>query len=111
MQQHLTVPARIDVRVLETLSAWMASHATGIAGRFAHDSGTVKAVARLIGRHIENILTYLRIPITNAASELVNSKIQWVKYQARGFLNEARFMRSILFHCGGLDLCPTHTSS
>jgi transposase len=75
--------------------------------RFRH----MKAVAQLIARHIDNILTYLRIPITNAASESVNSKIQWVKYQARGFRNEARFMRSILFHCGGLDLCPTHPNS
>lgn len=71
----------------------------------------MKDVALLLARHIENILTYLRIPITNAASEAVNSKIQWFKYQARGFRNEARFMRSILFHCGGLDLRPTHTSS
>lgn len=78
-----------------------------IRSRFRH----MKDVARLIARHIENILTYLRIPITNAASESVNSKIQWFKYQARGFRNEARFMRAILFHCGGLELCPTHPSS
>lgn len=78
-----------------------------IRSRFRH----MKDVARLIARHIENILTYLRIPITNAASESVNSKIQWFKYQARGFRNEARFMRSILFHCGGLDFYATHLSS
>jgi transposase len=71
----------------------------------------MKSVAKLIARHLENILTYLRIPITNAGSESVNSKIQWVKYQARGFRNEERFMRSILFHCGGLTLLPTHTNS
>ena len=68
----------------------------------------MKSVAKLIARHLENILIYLRIPITNAGSESVNSKIQWVKYQARGFRNEERFMRSILFHCGGLTLLPTH---
>ncbi len=78
-----------------------------IRSRFRH----MKDVARLIARHIENILTYLRVPITNAASESVNSKIQWFKYQARGFRNEARFMRAILFHCGGLDLYPAHTNS
>jgi len=78
-----------------------------IRSRFRH----MKDVARLIARHIENILTYLRMPITNAASESVNSKIQWFKYQARGFRNEARFMRAILFHCGGLDLNPAHTNS
>jgi transposase len=78
-----------------------------IRSRFRH----MKDVARLIARHIENILTYLRIPITNAASESVNSKIQWFKYQARGFRNEARFMRAILFHCGGLKLDATHSDS
>jgi transposase len=71
----------------------------------------MKAVAGLIARHFENILTYLRIPITNAGSESINSKIQWMKYQAHGFRNETRFMRAILFHCGGLDLNPTHTTS
>ncbi len=70
----------------------------------------IKATAQLIARHFENILTYLRIPITNAASESVNSKIQWMKYQARGFRNETRFMQAILFHCGGLNLYPTHTN-
>ncbi|MHB8154228.1 MAG: transposase [Bacillati bacterium] len=49
--------------------------------------------------------------MTNAASESVNSKIQWVKYQAHGFRNEVRFMRAILFHVGGLDLYPAHTNS
>jgi transposase len=71
----------------------------------------MKSVAKLIARHFENILTYLRIPITNAGAESVNSKIQWMKYQAHGFRNEARFMRAVLFHCGGLDLNPAHTNS
>ena len=71
----------------------------------------ISAAAKLIWRHLENILTYVRIPITNAGSESVNSKIQWVKYQAHGFRNEERFMRSILFHCAGLTLIPTHTKA
>jgi uncharacterized protein len=33
VQQYLTVPARIDARVLDTLSAWMASHAHPGAAR------------------------------------------------------------------------------
>lgn len=36
--------------------------------------------ARMLKRRLENILTYLRHRITNAASESLNSKIQWVKY-------------------------------
>ena len=33
--------------------------------------------ARMLKRRFENIITYLRHPITNAGSESINSKIQW----------------------------------
>ena len=42
------------------------------------------------------------------ASESINSKIQWVKYTARGFRSTKNFVTAIYFHCGGLDLMPTH---
>jgi len=71
----------------------------------------VKTVAKMIKSHFENVLTYLRIPITNAPSESINSKIQLIKARARGFRSEARFASAILFHCGGLSLFPSHTSS
>lgn len=65
--------------------------------------------AKLINRRFENIVTYLHHRITNAASESINSKIQWVKYTARGFRNKANFITAIYFHCGGLNLLPlTH---
>jgi transposase len=65
--------------------------------------------ARMIKRRFENIVTYLRHGITNAASESINSKIQWVKYTARGFRSKTNFITAIYFHCGGLDLMPaTH---
>lgn len=64
-------------------------------------------VARMLKRRFENILTYLRHRITNAASESINSKIQWVKYTARGFRNKKNFQIAIYFHCGGLDLAPS----
>jgi len=54
----------------------------------------------------ENIITYLRHRVTNAASESINAKIQWVKYTARGFRNLRNFIHAIYFHCGGLDLYP-----
>ena len=62
--------------------------------------------ARMIKRRFENIVTYLRHRITNAASESLNAKIQWVKYTARGFRNQRNFINAIYFHCGGLDLAP-----
>lgn len=63
-------------------------------------------VAGLIARHLENILTYLTHRITNAATEGLNAKIQWIKYSSRGFRDRERFKLAILFHCGGLDLEP-----
>ena len=68
-------------------------------------------VARTLKRHFANILTYLKLRITNAAAEGINSKIQWIKYQARGFRSEERFKRAIFFHCGGLNLLPAHSNS
>jgi transposase len=67
------------------------------------------AKARMIQRRFDNIVTYLKHRITNAGSESINSKVQWVKYTARGFRNKANFVTAIYFHCGGLDLSPiTH---
>jgi transposase len=62
--------------------------------------------AGIIERRIENILTYLTHRITNAVSEGLNAKIQWIKYASRGFRNRERFKLAILFHLGGLDLEP-----
>ena len=65
--------------------------------------------AKMLKAHLKNILTYLKHPITNALSEGLNSKIQWVKYTARGFRNFDHFVDAIYFHCGGLDLAPSST--
>jgi len=65
-------------------------------------------VAYTLKRHFENIITYLRLRITNASAEALNAKLQWIKFQARGYRNEERFERAIMFHCGGLDLYPAH---
>src|SRR5207249_5771280 len=45
------------------------------------------AVAKLIQRHLPNLLTYLRHRLTNAGLEGINAVIQWVKKTARGFHN------------------------
>ena len=66
-------------------------------------------VGTMLQRRFENIITYLRHRVTNAASESINAKIQWVKYTARGFRNKQNFANAIYFHCGGLDLAPAST--
>ena len=63
-------------------------------------------VAKMIKRHFENIITYIKHPITNALSEGMNSKIQTIKSNARGFRNFANYRIRILFYCGKLNLHP-----
>jgi len=67
--------------------------------------------ARMLKRRFENVVTYLKHRITNAASESLNSKIQWVKYTARGFRSRANLITAIYFHRGGLDLMPSAAST
>lgn len=64
------------------------------------------AVAQLLKRHLENLLTYLEHQITNAVTEGLNSKIQSLKSAARGFRNFKNYRTRILFFCGKLDLYP-----
>lgn len=63
-------------------------------------------VAKMIKNHFENIITYLRHPITNAVTEGLNSKIQSIKASARGFRSFFNYRTRILFFCGKLDLFP-----
>ena len=66
-------------------------------------------VARMLKGRFENVITYLRHRITNATSESLNARIQWVKFTARGYRNVKNFITAIYFHCGGLDLKPLPT--
>ena len=68
-------------------------------------------VARMLKRHLDNILTYFKHRITNAVSEGLNAKIQGIKKMAYGFRNVEHFKIAIFFHCGGLSLFPsTHAN-
>jgi transposase len=64
----------------------------------------MKQIAGMLKRRFENIITYLRHHITNATSESLNAKIQWVKCTARGLRNNQNFINAIYFHCRGLEL-------
>jgi transposase len=66
----------------------------------------MKKVARMLQAHLDNILTYLTHRITNAVTEGLNVKIQWLEYSARGYRDREAFTMAIYFHCGGLDLDP-----
>jgi transposase len=66
----------------------------------------MKKVARMIERHLPNILTYFTHRVTNAASEGINAGVQLLSSRARGFRSFANFRVSILFRHGGLTLYP-----
>jgi transposase len=63
-------------------------------------------VARILKRHLPNLLCYFRHRITNATSEAFNSVIQALKYAARGFRSFENCRTRILFFCRKLDLRP-----
>lgn len=66
--------------------------------------------AKLIARHLPNVLTYFKHRITNAVAEGLNSKIATVQKRACGFRNRDHFKIAIYFHCGGLDLYPAQVT-
>ena len=66
----------------------------------------IKKVARMMKRHLPNIVSYCKHRITNAALEGINNKIQSLIKKAYGYRNKDRFKNDILFHCGGLNLYP-----
>lgn len=67
-------------------------------------------VAKMVKRHLPNILTYFTHRVTNAVSEGINSAIQTIKKRAFGYRNPKNFTTAIYFHCGGLDLYPAIAS-
>lgn len=66
----------------------------------------VKRVARMVKTHLEGLVNAIYHGVTNARSEGINSRIQWIKYTSRGFRNRDRFRNAIYFHLGGLDMAP-----
>ena len=66
----------------------------------------IKKVALTLQRHLPNILTYCRHPITNGVAEGLNSRIMTIKRKACGYRNRENFKTAIYFFCGGLNLYP-----
>jgi transposase len=62
--------------------------------------------ARILKRHLENLLTYIRHHITNAVTEGLNSKNQSIQSAARDFRNFQNYRIRVLFFCGKLNLHP-----
>ena len=76
----------------------------------------IKRVARLIKYYWDGVINAATTNVTNARSEGLNSKIQWIKRKACGYRNRQRFHNAIYFHLADLDLYPhslrsTHTNA
>lgn len=69
------------------------------------------SAAKTLRAHLDNIVTFARLRITNALGESLNSKIEKVKRMACGFRNREHYKKAIYFHCGGLDLFPVPPST
>ena len=87
----------------EAVPRYLADKATGEPGRVAMWAEHQKArelAGRLFG------VGAAQIALVSSTTEALNSKIQWIKYTARGFGSREGYRRAIYFHCGGLDLYP-----
>jgi len=66
----------------------------------------VVEVARMIKRHWNGVMAFFSHRLTSATAEGINSRIQAIRVQARGYRNRQNFKTAIYFHLGGLDLYP-----
>lgn len=66
----------------------------------------IKAVARMIARRLDNIITHYRHQLNNAVAEGLNSKIMAIKRLAGCYRNVRNFKEVIYFYGGSLRLCP-----
>lgn len=69
-------------------------------------NGPLCAVAQRFSDHLPGLLTGLQRLVTNAEAEGLNSQIQTLKANARGFRGGANFRVAILFFLGRLHLYP-----
>jgi transposase len=66
----------------------------------------IKAVARMVKRHLEGIINAIVMRVTSAGAESINSRIPKVKRMANGYRNRERSRNVIYFHVAGLALHP-----
>jgi len=70
--------------------------------------GPMHKFSLLVWEKLEPIIRYCAHPITTGRAEGINSKLMAIQRSARGFRSHASFRVAALFHCGGLNLHPTH---
>ena len=63
-------------------------------------------VAKMLKRHLDEMLSWFDHRISNAIAEGFNSRVQSLKSAARGFRNFENYRSRILFFCGRLNMKP-----
>lgn len=94
------------VNVFRMGSADMASKFIDVWTEYAEHTGIpeMKRASESVLRHREGILNWYEHRITNAVLEGVNSTIQQMKHEARGFGNDSHYIDMIYLKCGRLKL-------
>jgi len=87
--------------------AWAQWYTWAIRSRLA----PIKRVATMIRECWAGVMNAASRNVTNARSEGMNAKIQWIKRMACGYRSRPRFHNAIYFHLGGLDLYPSSLQS
>jgi transposase len=64
----------------------------------------MKKVAKTVRNYFWGMMNAIRLRVSNGMLEAKNNCIQRIKRIACGFRNKTRFMTSILFHLGNLDM-------
>lgn len=65
-----------------------------------------KQFARMIREHIDGILAWTRLRISNGALEGMNNKVKLVSHRSYGFRNDARYIEAVYHNCARLPLPP-----
>ena len=60
--------------------------------------------ARMLREHIQGILAWTRLRISNGALEGMNNKVKLVSHRSYGFRNDDRYIEAIYHNCGNLPL-------
>lgn len=76
---------------------WWASHS-----RLA----PFQRLARLIRAHLDGLLAWTRLRVTNGALEGMNNKVKLVSHRSYGFRNDERYIEAIYHNCAALPLPP-----
>ena len=67
-------------------------------------------VARTIARHLDGILAYIRLRLTNGPIEGLNGKARVITRRAFGFHSASALIAMLFLCCGGVHVTPAHSA-